>query len=96
VHTRETASDGYHQASAARQAAWPERHVDHAIAEAMEAQTRGLREFEKRLTHTIPITTGLMSAPCRSLNISPKPTVMRRTTGGAIRTAKAAGNCRWP
>ncbi|MCC9707293.1 DciA family protein [Streptomyces sp. MNU76] len=48
VHTRETASDGYHQALAASQAARPERHVDPAIAEAIEAQTRALRELSRR------------------------------------------------
>lgn len=32
VHTRETASDGYHQALAAHQEARPERRVDPAIA----------------------------------------------------------------
>ncbi|WP_314223590.1 DciA family protein [Streptomyces zaehneri] len=48
VHTRETASDGYHQALAAHQAARPERHVDPAIAEAIEAQTRALRELSRR------------------------------------------------
>jgi hypothetical protein len=48
VRTRETASDGYHQALAEHQAARPERHVDQAIAEAIEAQTRGLRELSQR------------------------------------------------
>ncbi|WP_086796971.1 DciA family protein [Streptomyces caniscabiei] len=48
VHTRETASDGYHQALAAHQAARPERHVDPAIAEAIESQTRALREQSRR------------------------------------------------
>ncbi|MFR0367584.1 DUF721 domain-containing protein [Streptomyces sp. MCC20] len=48
VHTRETASDGYHQALAAHQAARPDRHVDPAIAEAIESQTRALREQSRR------------------------------------------------
>ncbi|MEU9413244.1 DUF721 domain-containing protein [Streptomyces sp. NPDC048281] len=48
VHTRETASDGYHQALAAHRAARPERHVDPAIAEAIESQTRALREQSRR------------------------------------------------
>lgn len=48
VHTRETASDGYHQALAAHQAARPERHVDPAIAQAIESQTRALREQSRR------------------------------------------------
>ncbi|WP_128380362.1 DciA family protein [Streptomyces cavernae] len=48
VRTRATASDGYHQALAAHQAVRPERHVDPAIAEAIEAQTRALRELSRR------------------------------------------------
>jgi hypothetical protein len=48
VHTRETASDGYHQALAARQEARPERRVDPAIAESIESQTRALREKSRR------------------------------------------------
>lgn len=48
VHTRETASDGFHQALTAHQTARPERHVDPAIAEAIESQTRALREQSRR------------------------------------------------
>ncbi|MFF9818964.1 DciA family protein [Streptomyces sp. NPDC014006] len=45
VKTREMASDGYRQALAAHQAPRPDRHVDLAIAEAIESQTRALREL---------------------------------------------------
>ncbi|MBC2868620.1 DciA family protein [Streptomyces mexicanus] len=48
VKTREMASDGYLQALAAHQAARPDRHVDPAIAEAIESQTRALRELSRR------------------------------------------------
>ncbi|MFE7958672.1 DciA family protein [Streptomyces sp. NPDC057413] len=48
VKTREMASDGYRQALAAHHAARPDRHVDPAIAEAIESQTRALRELSRR------------------------------------------------
>ncbi|MDX3523175.1 hypothetical protein [Streptomyces scabiei] len=48
VHTGETVSDGYHQALTAHQAAWLERHVAPAIAEAIESLTRALREQSRR------------------------------------------------
>lgn len=48
VRTRQTASAGYHQALAAHQTSRPERHVDPAIAEAIEAETRALREISRR------------------------------------------------
>lgn len=48
VKTREMASDGYRQALAAHQAVRPDRHVDPAIAEAIESQTRALRELSRR------------------------------------------------
>ncbi|GGZ22224.1 hypothetical protein GCM10010300_77450 [Streptomyces olivaceoviridis] len=48
VRTRETASPGYHRALAAhREAARPSR-VDPAIAEAVERQTRAMRELSRR------------------------------------------------
>lgn len=48
VRTREMACDGYHQALAAAHAARPARHVDPAIAAAIESQTRALRELSQR------------------------------------------------
>lgn len=48
VKTREMAPVGYHQALAAHQAARPDRHVDPAIAAAIESQTRALRELSRR------------------------------------------------
>ncbi|WDM16457.1 DUF721 domain-containing protein [Streptomyces lavenduligriseus] len=47
VKTREMAGAGYHQALAAHQAARPDRHVDPAIAEAIESQTRALRQLSR-------------------------------------------------
>jgi hypothetical protein len=47
VKTRQMASDGYRQALAAHQAARPDRHVDSAIAEAIESQTRALRALSR-------------------------------------------------
>ncbi|MGX1480853.1 UNVERIFIED_CONTAM: hypothetical protein RKD50_009661 [Streptomyces canus] len=48
VKTREMAPAGYHHALAAHQAARPDQHVDPAIAEAIESQTRALRELSRR------------------------------------------------
>lgn len=48
LKTREMACDGYHQALAAHQETRPDRHVDSAIAEAIESQTRALRELSRR------------------------------------------------
>ncbi|GGU49314.1 hypothetical protein GCM10010211_11820 [Streptomyces albospinus] len=44
VKTRETASAGYQRALEAHWSAAPERHLDPAIAEAYERQTKALRE----------------------------------------------------
>ncbi|MFG3499306.1 DciA family protein [Streptomyces sp. NPDC047928] len=48
VKTREKASPGYHQALAAHQAVTPARRVDPAISEAVERQTRAMRELSRR------------------------------------------------
>ncbi|MFG2639150.1 DciA family protein [Streptomyces sp. NPDC048362] len=48
VKTREEASPGYHQALAAHQAVTPARRVDPAISEAVERQTRAMRELSRR------------------------------------------------
>ncbi|MFI1510204.1 DciA family protein [Streptomyces sp. NPDC020597] len=48
VKTRELASDGYRQALAAHQAVAPARRVDPGIAEAVERQTRAMRELSRR------------------------------------------------
>lgn len=42
VKARDEAFDGYHQALAAHQTPRPARHVDPAIAQAIESQTRAL------------------------------------------------------
>ncbi|MEV5432739.1 DciA family protein [Streptomyces sp. NPDC052701] len=51
VKAREMACEGYHQALTAHQAARPDRHVDPAIAEAIESQTRALRQLSR---HAFP------------------------------------------
>ncbi|GGV89904.1 DciA family protein [Streptomyces massasporeus] len=48
VRTRETASPGYHRALAAHQEAARPSRVDPAIAEAVERQTRAMRELSRR------------------------------------------------
>jgi predicted nucleic acid-binding Zn ribbon protein len=48
VKTREMASEGYRQALAAHQAVAPARRVDPGIAEAVERQTRAMRELSRR------------------------------------------------
>lgn len=48
VKTREIASPGFHQALAAHQSAAPARRVDPAIAQAVERQTKAMRELSLR------------------------------------------------
>lgn len=48
VKTRDMASPGYQQALAAHQAVAPARRVDPGIAEAMERQTKAMRELSRR------------------------------------------------
>ncbi|CAL9672700.1 hypothetical protein SUDANB15_07521 (plasmid) [Streptomyces sp. enrichment culture] len=48
VKTREMACQGYHQALTAHQAVRPDWHVDPTIAEAIESQTRALRQLSRR------------------------------------------------
>ncbi|MEV5242946.1 DciA family protein [Streptomyces cinnamoneus] len=48
VKTHETASPGFHQALAAHRAATPARRVDPGIAEAVERQTKAMRELSRR------------------------------------------------
>ncbi|MPY54249.1 DUF721 domain-containing protein [Streptomyces acidicola] len=48
VKTRELASDGYHRALAAHRAGTPARRVDPGIAEAVEQQSRAMRELSRR------------------------------------------------
>lgn len=48
VKTREMASPGFRQALAAHRAATPARRVDPGIAEAVERQTRAMRELSRR------------------------------------------------
>ncbi|MFC9409317.1 DciA family protein [[Kitasatospora] papulosa] len=51
VKTREMASPGFHQALAAHQAVTPARRLDPRITEAVERQTRALRELSR---HAFP------------------------------------------
>jgi hypothetical protein len=48
VKTREMASPGFHQALAAHQSVAPPSRVDPSIAEAVERQTRALRDLSRR------------------------------------------------
>ncbi|QKW66104.1 DUF721 domain-containing protein (plasmid) [Streptomyces sp. NA03103] len=48
VKTREMASPGFHQALAAHQAVLPPGRVDPSIAEAVERQTKAMRELARR------------------------------------------------
>lgn len=48
VKTRELASGGYRQALAAHQSVAPARRVDEGIAQAVERQTRAMRELSRR------------------------------------------------
>ncbi|MFD3931738.1 DciA family protein [Streptomyces sp. NPDC058614] len=88
VKTRETASGGYRQALAAHEAVAPERRVDPGIAEAVERQTRAMRELSRRAFPESEVPADDQSAPIAAAR------VLRRreceaTRARALRRARA-------
>ncbi|MEV7082402.1 DciA family protein [Streptomyces sp. NPDC093516] len=79
VKTRELASEGYHQALAAHQAVAPARRVDPGIAEAVERQTRAMRELSRR-AFPEPVSSKEQPAPIEAVRIQ------RRREAEATRT----------
>ncbi|MDO0909882.1 hypothetical protein QQM39_03090 [Streptomyces sp. DT2A-34] len=69
MKTRESASEGYRQALAAHQAARPGRHVDAALAEAVERQTLAMRTLSARALSKTAAGTGEQAAPIEAARI---------------------------
>ncbi|MFD9114639.1 DciA family protein [Streptomyces bottropensis] len=88
VKTRELASEGYRQALAAHQSVAPARRVDLGIAEAVERQTRAMRELSRRA----------FPEPEASLNDQPAPIEIARVQRRrkAASTHAAAGGAPQP
>ncbi|MFE6288225.1 DUF721 domain-containing protein [Streptomyces sp. NPDC057877] len=63
VKTRESASEGYRQALAAHQSVAPARRVDPGIAEAVERQTRAMRELSRRAFPEPEVSSEAQPAP---------------------------------
>ncbi|MFI0742685.1 DciA family protein [Streptomyces sp. NPDC021100] len=88
VKTRETASPGYHQALAAHRSATPAQRIDPAIAEAMERQTKAMRELSRRAFPEHDVAPD--SAP--TLIVAARAQRQRRTVAveaAALRRARA-------
>jgi Protein of unknown function (DUF721). len=90
VKTRDTASPGYQQALTAHQAVAPARHVDPGIAEAVERQTRAMRE----LSGVRPGAGGVLGRPAGPDRGRPCPTSPRiRSDPGSCAAAGPGGAC---
>lgn len=80
VKTRESASEGYRQALAAHQSVAPARRVDPGIAEAVERQTRAMRELSRRAFPEPEVSSEAPPAPIEAVRIQ------RRREAEATRT----------
>nr|AAO50160.1 hypothetical protein [Streptomyces violaceoruber] len=86
VKTREMACDGYRRALAAHQTVRPDRHVDPAIQEAIESQTRALRELSQRAFPDL--ASGDQPSPIEAARVQPRrDAAASRAT--ALRRARA-------
>ncbi|MFE7788704.1 hypothetical protein [Streptomyces sp. NPDC057460] len=75
VKTREMASSGFQQALAAHQGTRTDRHVDQGIAEAVERQTRAMRELSRRAfpePPAVPTAGGSVLAQWESILAAPE------------------------
>ncbi|MGY1503672.1 DciA family protein (plasmid) [Streptomyces sp. QTS52] len=80
VKTRETASDGYHQALTAHQAAAPRSRIDPGISEAVERQTRAMRALSRQAFPEPEVPADDQPAPIAAARIQ------RRRESEATRT----------
>jgi hypothetical protein len=87
VKTRELASEGYHQALAAHQAVAPARRVDPGIAEAVERQTRAMRELSRR-AFPEPVSSEEQPAPLDAVRVQ-RRRESEATRALAVRRARA-------
>ncbi|MFM9681704.1 DciA family protein [Streptomyces brasiliscabiei] len=88
VKTRDTASPGYQQALAAHMAVAPERRVDPGIAEAVERQTRAMRELSRRAFPESETSSDDQPAPIEAARIQ-RRRESEATRALALRRARA-------
>ncbi|WP_411152627.1 DciA family protein [Streptomyces sp. A30] len=88
VKTRELASEGYHQALAAHQAVAPARRVDPGIAEAVERQTRAMRELSRRAFPDPEVSSQEQPAPLDAVRLQRRREA-EATRALALRRARA-------
>ncbi|MDX3232536.1 DciA family protein [Streptomyces sp. ME19-01-6] len=88
VKARETASDGYRRALEAHREAVPARRVDPAIAEALERQTRAMRELSRRAFPEPDAVSDDGSAPIEAVRAQRRRQAAA-TEAAALRQARA-------
>ncbi|MFF8910959.1 DciA family protein [Streptomyces olivaceoviridis] len=88
VRTRETASPGYHRALAAHQEAARPSRVDPAIAEAVERQTRAMRELSRRAFPEPDVVPDDEPAPIEQVRLQRRRQAAA-TEAAALRRARA-------
>ncbi|MFH8470356.1 DciA family protein [Streptomyces sp. NPDC017991] len=88
VETRDTAAPGYQQALAAHMAVAPARRVDPGIAEAVERQTRAMRELSRRAFPEPETSSDDQSAPIEAARIQ-RRRESETTRALALRRARA-------
>ncbi|MFI1169292.1 DciA family protein [Streptomyces sp. NPDC020801] len=88
VKTRQLASEGYRQALAAHQAVAPARQVDLGIAEAVERQTRAMRELSRRAFPEPEASLGDQPAPIEIARVQRRREAAA-THAAAVRRARA-------
>jgi hypothetical protein len=82
------ASEGYRQALAAHQAVAPARRVDPGIAEAVERQTRAMRELSRRAFPEPEVSSQEQPAPIEVVRIQRRREA-NATHAAALRRARA-------
>ncbi|MFD3484951.1 DciA family protein [Streptomyces sp. NPDC058665] len=88
VKTRETASPGFHQALAAHQSVVPAQRLDPGIAEAVERQTRAMRELSRRAFPKTAVAVDDAPAPIEATRAQRRRDAAA-TEAAALRRARA-------
>ncbi|WP_327259818.1 MULTISPECIES: DciA family protein [unclassified Streptomyces] len=89
VKTREMASAGFQQTLAAHQGTWTDRHVDQGIAEAVERQTRAMRELSRRAFPEPEAVPDDQPAPIEAAAVVQRRRNAEATRALALRRARA-------
>ncbi len=89
VKTRETASPGFRQALAAHQAVTPAQRLDPGITEAVDRQTRTMRELSRRAFPEREAASGQVPAPIAAVRAQRRRQAAA-TEAAALRRAREA------